>query len=116
MNIVFLLNWHDLWAQPSLFLSTEEIYSIYSHLPSPIIEKPCGSESLSLLAILYVDKNHWSVWANNRILRSEISLDIDGFHIEQILFNSVTFSWISTDSSTVITFSLRPGQTYKKEE
>lgn len=99
----FLFLWgsgEPLFAHPSLFFTQEEIQSLNNQ----------GNElkKLNLSAIVYIDKNHWSLWINNKVIRPENRHDLSGVKIEEVTPFEVKFS--KTDSSE--SFILKPYQTY----
>ena len=112
MVMIFLLLIPSLWASPSLFFTKEEINLIHA------VDKKTenSSETIDLSAIVYMNQDHWSLWLNNRLIRSHQSLDIKGLHIEKVTPHNVTFSWCSPTSSVPLTFTLRQNQIFLVNE
>lgn len=102
----------ELIAYPSLFFTDEDIKAIQEGES----DKTSHRLKLHLSALVYRDQNHWSLWVNHKIIRPETHRNIDGFHLERVRPHEVTFSWISRDSTTPKTFTLRPPQTYVAKE
>jgi hypothetical protein len=111
-GILFSL-WGDvLFAHPSLFFTEEDIKAIR--------DKARGEKDdclkLHLSALIYMDKNHWCLWVNHKIIRPETRGDIDGFYLESVMPHKVTFSWTPPESLTPKTFTLYPSQTYSAKK
>jgi hypothetical protein len=110
---VFLFLWgNELFAYTSLFFTEEDIKSIREN---QLDEQP-HSLNLHLSALIYMDQNHWTMWANHKIIRPETHGDIDGFHLQRVTPHEATFSWIPAESLIPKTFTLRPSQTYVGKE
>lgn len=110
-GIVLLLS-PSLWAFPSLFFTKDEINVIHS------IDKKTeeSSDMLHLSAIIYVNKDHWSLWLNHKLIQSNHPCFIDGLHIEHITPHTVTFSWNPPNASKPSKFTLRPNQRFLLKE
>lgn len=88
-----------LFAHPSLFFTQEEIDSLSG--------QEDGFKTLHLSAIVYLDKDHWSLWINDKVIRPQNKHALSGFKIEEVTPFEVKFS--KTDSSE--SFILKPYQT-----
>lgn len=115
---VFFLLTASLCAHASLLFTESEVRLIQQNTaPQTKLNRGTSkSEELYLSAIVYVDKSHWSLCLNNRIIRSDRSHQIDDFHIEDVSPLRVKFSWVPPNSAQPITFTLRPYQIFLPNE
>lgn len=107
---VLLCGKNNVCAYPSLFFTQDEMSLIQENRTFE------DSGKLLLLAIVYCDRHHWSLWINHKIIRPENSSEIEGFQIEEVKPFEVTFSWYPQDSKLKKTFTLRPHQAFIRRE
>lgn len=99
-------------AYPSLFLTDEEINLIHQNFNSTTDKTTANLKNLRLSSIIYIDASHWSLWVNDRMLRTDAVHDIEGFHLEKVMPEGAKFSWTPPGTSTPITFTLQPNQIF----
>ncbi len=107
-----LLSQIKLYAYPSLLLTEEEISCIRKNIRDRDFSTLKDIEKLKLSAMIYCDEDHWCLWVNNKVLRSGDIHKIEKFHLVKVDPDEATFTWISRQSLTQKTFTLRPHQTY----
>ena len=104
LSFLFILSRSEaLLAHPSLFFTQEEIDSLRGQEDNAL-------EKLNLSAIVYLDKDHWSLWINHKIIRPENRHDLSGFKIEDVTPFEVKFSSTDPLISPPSFFTLRPHQ------
>ncbi len=115
-NALTLFRGEGLCEYPSLLSTEQEITSICKNRFEK--KQECSREfgKLHLKALVYFDKDHWTLWINNKIIRPENSHAIKGFCLENITFRNATFSWVVPPSLIPKKFTLNPGQTYDLNE
>lgn len=110
--MIFFFLVPSLWASSSLFFTKDEINLIHSANKKTAE----SSETLHLSAIIYVNKDHWSLWLNNKFIRPQQPLKIKGLQVEQVTPHKVKFIWRSPASSNPLKFTLCPNQTFLLNE
>ena len=90
---------------PSLFFKDEEIVHFYKNQ-----KVPYSQNDLTLLAILYYDANHWTLWINDKIIRPDNIQELEGFHIKKVFPHKVELSKLSEEGEHLETITLRPYQ------
>jgi hypothetical protein len=96
-SFLFLLSSSEiLLAHPSLFFTQEEIDSLSTQDNEP--------EKLNLSAIVYLDKDHWSLWINDKVIRPENRDELPGFTIEEVTPFEVRLSSPSSSALTLCLF------------
>ncbi len=108
----FLLNRNNLYSYPSLFFSEEEIFYIRENFQG----QQQKTNPLYLLTIIYLDSSHWSLWVNHKIISPETGGDVEGYHLEEVTFSTVTFSWTPLNTPAPVFFTLHANQTYLPRE
>ena len=105
---------YNLLAQPSLFFTDQELKIIHEtiFLKSKSNETKTNYKVINLSAILYVDKNHWTLWLNDQVIHGVAPLPIAGFRIEKVTPHRVEFSWIPSHSTVRRRLTLRPRQVF----
>ncbi|MBY0293617.1 MAG: hypothetical protein K2W92_10080 [Alphaproteobacteria bacterium] len=106
--LFLLLKGNPLYSYPSLFFSDEEIFYIRENLQ----DEEQSINPLYLLAIIYLDSSHWSLWVNHKIIRPETEHVIEGYHLEEVTSSTATFSWTPANTLTPLFFTLHANQTY----
>ena len=89
-----------LQAHSSLFFTQEEIDFLDIQSDAP--------EKLNLSAIVYLDKEHWSLWINDKVIRPTNLHDLSGFTVEEVTPFEIKVSPVSPETSS---FTLRPYET-----
>lgn len=95
----------SLSASPSLFFTQAEIDLIYS-----AHKKRDNHVCITLSALIYVTRNQWSFWLNNKLIRPHQTLPVKGLQLVHVTPQKVTFSWRPQASSKILTFKLRPNE------
>lgn len=115
---IFFLLIPSLWAHSSLFFTDSEIHLIHQNLLSQNKSNntTSNSEELYLSAIVYIDGGHWTLWLNNRMIRSNDPYQIKGFRIDKVTPLEVKFSWPGSPSAILKTFTLHPNQVFCTKE
>lgn len=108
----------SLLAHSSLFFTDSEIHLIRQNLLSQnkLNKTTSNSEELYLSAIVYIDGRNWTLWLNNRMIRSNDPYQIKGFRIESVTPFEVKFSWTASPSTIPKTFTLHPNQVFYGKE
>ncbi|MBY0501807.1 MAG: hypothetical protein K2P93_07385 [Alphaproteobacteria bacterium] len=100
----------SLLAYPSLFFSEEEIESIHIKSEKRSNNICAVKETIMLSAIVYLDKENWTLWINDKIIHTKNEHSIHGFQIHKVTPSEVKF----LSSSKTIT--LRPSQNYSVQD
>jgi hypothetical protein len=106
--LFLLLMFPSLHASPSLFFTKAEIEALTHTIAEQKTIDPL--EVLSLTAILYIHETQWTIWVNQRIIRSDHPCPLKNFRIEEVTPHTVTFSWHPPHTPHPRIFTLRPGQ------
>lgn len=107
-----LLNGNSLYSYPSLFFSEKEIFYIRENFQG----KEQRANPVYLLAIIYLDSSHWSLWVNHKIISPETGDDLEGYHLEEVTSSTAIFSWTPSNMTTPVFFTLHANQTYLPRE
>ena len=110
--MLLLINGNSLYSYPSLFFSEEEIFYIRENFQG----KEQKTHPLYLLAIIYLDSSHWSLWVNHKIISPETGDEVEGYHLEEVTFSTATFSWTPSNTPAPVFFTLHANQTYLPRE
>lgn len=95
----------DRKSYPSLFFKDEEIVHFYKNKKAP-----CSQNDLTLLAILYYDNNHWTLWINDKVIRPDNIQELGGVHIKKVSADEVELSKLSEKGEHLETVTLQPYQ------
>ena len=110
--MLLLINGNSLYSYPSLFFSEEEIFYIRENFQG----KEQKTHPLYLLAIIYLDSSHWSLWVNHKIISPETGDEVEGYHLEEVASSTATFSWTPSKTPVPVFFTLHANQTYLPRE
>jgi hypothetical protein len=88
-------------AEFSLFFKDQE--PSFTHTQMPI-----KKETLSLGAIIYTDETHWTLWVNGKIIHPETAHTLEGFSIERVTAEEVTFALSTSEGGEREIMVLRP--------
>jgi hypothetical protein len=108
--ITFLWGGERLLAYPSLFFSEEEIESIQTNVKKNYNNILAEKEIIKLSAIVYLNKENWTLWINDKIIHTKNGNSIYGFQIQEVTPSEVKFL---SSSKTII---LRPSQNYSVQD
>lgn len=98
----------DIFLFLSLFFSEAELKVIQNHL-NPLREE---KQNISLNSLIYIDKNHWSLWINHQLYQPQTIHHLKGYKLININQNGAKLFCLKDEQS----FFLKPDQTYVQKK